>query len=145
MIDSARLRFELRLSSWDETQHTGPSAHLSPQICTSWALTALSGSSARPLSGQGNSEPKKPCFPQFPRIAHLPFSCLTVQSGSAAAWTTDVPKSDSDSHERALFVLSRTIFAVFLLIYRAERGLQTAVIVFQAAGGSCLLRSAQGE
>lgn len=98
MMFSARLRFELRASSCSSVQHTSLSCHLVPQIPTSLVRSAASGVSASPLSGQGKSDPKNPCFPQCPRIAHRPASCIFVQP-SAAETTGPIralaPKSDS--------------------------------------------------
>lgn len=50
----------------------------------SFLRTSSVGFSASPLSGQGSSEPKKPCLPQCPRMAHLPASCLVVNPSTAA-------------------------------------------------------------
>lgn len=59
-------------------QHTGPFSHLEPHKLTNFCRTASSGWRARSLSGQGSSPPKIDCFPQWPRIAQRPFSCIRV-------------------------------------------------------------------
>lgn len=66
------------------SQHTGPEVHFGPHSSTSCFRAASSGSAAKSLSGQGNSEPKKDFFPQVPRIAHLPASCFGVNGSHAA-------------------------------------------------------------
>lgn len=118
MMDFARPRFVSRASSYrkcqdglhvqrieclltcSSLQQTFPSSHLSPQRATSLCLTELDGSSASPLSGHGKSEPKKPCLPQFPRIAHRPASCFSVKLDSA--WTNDVKAAEALSSQPQL-------------------------------------------
>jgi hypothetical protein len=68
----------MRYLTCSASQHTGPLFHFGPHISTSCFLTSSSGSFAGPLSGQGNWDPKKPFFPQFPRIEHLRASCFGV-------------------------------------------------------------------
>ena len=70
--------------TWSASQHTGPVLHFSPQMATSFVLVSSFGCSARPLSRQGSCPPKKDCLPHWPRIAHLPSSCRTVQASSLA-------------------------------------------------------------
>jgi len=65
-------------------QHIGVSFHSSPQIATSFVRTSSAGTSALPLSGQGNCGPKKFSLPQFPLMAHRPASCICVKPSSAA-------------------------------------------------------------
>ena len=61
------------------SQQTAPSLHLSPHTSTIFCLVLSLGFCASVLFGQGNSDPKKDVFPQWPSIAHLPASCLNVQ------------------------------------------------------------------
>ena len=66
-------------------------------MSTSFALAAELGFSASPLSGHGSCEPKKPCFPQWPRIAQRPCSCLTVHGWSTAATVLSKPNKNTKS------------------------------------------------
>lgn len=66
------------------SQHTGPVSHFGPQRSTICSLRASVGSVAGPLSGQGNCAPKKPFFPQVPRIEHRPASWIGVYGSQTA-------------------------------------------------------------
>ncbi len=95
MMGSARLRLVVRASiwesqrgedriavtahAWSSSQQMGPSAQAAPQMPTSFSRVEALGSSARSLSGQGNCPPKKLCEPHWPRRAHRPGSCMSVQ------------------------------------------------------------------
>lgn len=72
------------------SQQTSVSAHLSPQIPTSFSRTAASGVVASPLSAHGSSAPNHPCFPHCPLMAQRPFSWIEVQPSSAAAATAAI-------------------------------------------------------
>lgn len=61
-------------------QHTFPVSHFAPQIPTNCFRTSSSGSSARPLSGQGSSGEKKLDLPQLPRMAQRPASWMGVMA-----------------------------------------------------------------
>jgi len=124
---SEKRRYDMMFSrTCSSLQHTFPSDHFSPHIPTSLFLRSELGFSARPLSGHGRSEPKKPCFPQWPRIAHRPASCLSVQPSPAAVVTDTPPSSTNES--------DRQIPAIFIpavrSLCRAGGALQTLLLLF---------------
>src|SRR5271156_60090 len=79
MMRSASLRFLLKASTCSSSQQTAVSFHLFPQSSTSFSFTSAAGSSAFPLSRHGKLPPKNDCFPQLPRIAQRPASCMGVK------------------------------------------------------------------
>lgn len=95
------------LHTCSSRQQTGPSVHLFPHSATSFSLVVLSGSRASPLSGQGRSPPKMLFFPQWPRIAHLPGSCMAV-SPCAATAEKSAPQSKAVANLRRPLMLTAT-------------------------------------
>lgn len=90
-------------------QHTSLSCHFSPQMPTSLVRNAASGVSALALSGHGRSEPKKPCLPQCPRMAHRPASCMSVQPSAARA-TEPIVVLAAKSDTVLIFIVLRLSF-----------------------------------
>lgn len=103
-------------------QHTGPEAHFGPQRSTSCSRKLSSGSSANPLSTQGNCPPKKLLEPQWSRNAHRPASCTGVK-GSATAYRSLPSKSPPAAASASLVMIRnsrKSRQALFFLRNRSE-------------------------
>jgi hypothetical protein len=88
-------------------QHTGPVLHFVPQRSTNCFRTSSAGSSAGPLSGHGSGFPKRD-FPQFPRIEHLPASCIGVYGSHIVSITQRRVMAVMSCHELRMTAVSET-------------------------------------